>query len=344
MVDNKKEETANETHIINRVLVLGNGFDLAVGRRTTYKDFYDSKYCPKNYPAPLINYLNGKWGDNLENVRWLDLETALQEYAENPSKEDYYNKAEESAITTFFNGNMPQNMYLYNQIIGILDKENRLPSKEDREFYKLYFGKSKERREEDALKKIEQGLSDYLLSEGENKYWKQDTKAIELLKEYLKDDYSSIYSFNYTHVENLVSSENEKINVYDAKFHYMHGSLSCGHVIIGAKDGKYGDYDFIQKSFDEEYKSSTLLDDMKKADEVVIYGHSLGDCDSQYFKRFFNDLVSEQRERNKKKKKITIYTYDKNSEIQIKKNLNMLTDYRLSWLYSSCDVEIIKSK
>lgn len=291
----------------------------------------------------MIKYLNEKkWENGLENVRWLDLETALQEYAEKPSKDDYYSKKEESAVSAYFNGSY--DIYGYTDILTRLRGINRLPSKEDRKFYDEYFGKSKERREEDALKKIEQGLSDYLSSEGENKYWEQDKNAIELLKEYLKDDYSSIYSFNYTHIEDLVSSENEKINVYDAKFHYMHGSLSFGHVIIGAKDGEYGDYDFIQKSFDDEYKSSTLLNDMKEAEEVVIYGHSLGDCDSQYFKRFFNDLVSEQQERNQKKKKITIYTYDKNSEIQIKKNLNKLTDYRLSWLYSSCDVVIKKAK
>ena len=36
------------------VLVLGNGFDLDIGLRTSYKDFWESDYCPKSYPAPLI--------------------------------------------------------------------------------------------------------------------------------------------------------------------------------------------------------------------------------------------------------------------------------------------------
>lgn len=41
-------------------LVIGNGFDVALGRKTRYSDFYDSKYCPKKFPAPLIAELN-KW-------------------------------------------------------------------------------------------------------------------------------------------------------------------------------------------------------------------------------------------------------------------------------------------
>ena len=39
--------------IKRRVLIIGNGFDLDLGRKTTYKDFYNSEYCPKKYPAPL---------------------------------------------------------------------------------------------------------------------------------------------------------------------------------------------------------------------------------------------------------------------------------------------------
>ena len=44
-----------------KVLILGNGFDLDLGRKTLYKDFYESDYCPKDYPAPLIHHLNKKW-------------------------------------------------------------------------------------------------------------------------------------------------------------------------------------------------------------------------------------------------------------------------------------------
>ena len=55
-----------------KILILGNGFDLDLGRKTLYKDFYESEFCPKDYPAPLIKHLNEKWTDNLESVKWYD--------------------------------------------------------------------------------------------------------------------------------------------------------------------------------------------------------------------------------------------------------------------------------
>lgn len=76
------------------VLILGNGFDLDLGLKTTYKDFWESDDCPKDYPAPLIRHLNDVWGDNLESVRWYDLENQLYEYALHGDKTDVVSEAE----------------------------------------------------------------------------------------------------------------------------------------------------------------------------------------------------------------------------------------------------------
>ena len=62
------------------VVILGNGFDLDFGLKTSYKDFWESEFCPKDYPAPLINHLNQRWRDNLEAVKWYDLENELLNY------------------------------------------------------------------------------------------------------------------------------------------------------------------------------------------------------------------------------------------------------------------------
>ncbi len=63
-----------------RVLIIGNGFDLCLGRKTSYKDFCQSEFCPKDYPSPLIKHLNDKWNDNLDAVKWYDLENELSYY------------------------------------------------------------------------------------------------------------------------------------------------------------------------------------------------------------------------------------------------------------------------
>ena len=62
------------------VLILGNGFDLDLGLKTSYKDFWESEFCPKDYPAPLIHHLNQRWPDNLDAVKWYDLENELLNY------------------------------------------------------------------------------------------------------------------------------------------------------------------------------------------------------------------------------------------------------------------------
>ena len=62
------------------VVILGNGFDLDLGLKTSYKDFWESEFCPKDYPAPLINHLNQRWPGNLEAVKWYDLENELLNY------------------------------------------------------------------------------------------------------------------------------------------------------------------------------------------------------------------------------------------------------------------------
>ena len=44
-----------------KILIPGNGFNLDLGRETSYKNFYESGCCPKDYPAPIIKHLNEKW-------------------------------------------------------------------------------------------------------------------------------------------------------------------------------------------------------------------------------------------------------------------------------------------
>lgn len=73
----------------NIVFVIGNGFDLNLGRKTSYKDFWNTEYCPKKYPSPLIHHLNSSWSDNLDAVKWYDLENELLEYFRYTTKPEY---------------------------------------------------------------------------------------------------------------------------------------------------------------------------------------------------------------------------------------------------------------
>ena len=67
----------------NRLLILGNGFDLSLGRETRYSDFAKSRFWPENLKSELFSYLEEK--ANLE--RWFDLESELARYIQTVRKE-----------------------------------------------------------------------------------------------------------------------------------------------------------------------------------------------------------------------------------------------------------------
>lgn len=62
---------------MSNVFIIGNGFDLDIGLKSKFDDFYDSDYWPfhgKN--TPLAKFLEL----NCAIERWIDLEEALAEY------------------------------------------------------------------------------------------------------------------------------------------------------------------------------------------------------------------------------------------------------------------------
>lgn len=57
----------------NRLLIIGNGFDLDLGRKTRYSDFAKSEFWLKNLDSQLYGYLNKK--SQIE--RWFNLDGEL---------------------------------------------------------------------------------------------------------------------------------------------------------------------------------------------------------------------------------------------------------------------------
>lgn len=62
----------------NKVLVLGNGFDLDLGWNTRFLDFAKSEFCPKNsYIGSIIEFLNR----HKNYTNWFDIEDLIGLYA-----------------------------------------------------------------------------------------------------------------------------------------------------------------------------------------------------------------------------------------------------------------------
>ena len=333
----------NQEHEPRRiVLILGNGFDLDLGLKTSYKDFWESVFCPKDYPAPLIRHLNKRWEGDLNAVRWYDLENELSAYAIygdktdviSDAERDYLNKNTDCELTNAYNYLGVPAIFSSLQEKGIIEirglaKRAVVPYREELMHSVVW-------RDREALKLIKERLCNYLSFISRKAAINSNSIALNVL---FIGNYArevgvalSIYTFNFTRLA----------EGYGNDVHYVHGNCKNGRIIIGTRDSSELDknYDFLQKSFDPHFNPPALVSALSIASDVIIFGHSIGENDSQYFKAFFKQQVDSVYNRNKS---ITIFTRDDDSEMDIKRSLQKMTDYKLSTLYSQNNVEIIKT-
>jgi len=331
------------------VLVLGNGFDLDLGLKTSYKDFWESEYCPKEYPAPLIHHLNQCWPGNLDAVKWYDLENELLNYYSsipNPkAPKDIITEEERRFLEVFEAYKIGYGLYrdqgdiiqsLYDK--RIILQTNNLLCPFDAPYQKDCLRTPRE-RDESALKLIKEGLCKYLRSI-DKPVPKSHTVAFQLLQAMTKavdaGGVIEVFTFNYTRVP-----LNDK-DVAVIPVHYMHGSCEDGLIIVGTRDDTemVPEYDFLQKVMDEAFTPPDIVSSLRDADEVIIFGHSLGENDRQYFAPFF---LRQADENNTTRKDITIFTRDSKSKVEIKRALQKMTNGKLSALYSINQPVIIRT-
>lgn len=331
------------------VLILGNGFDIDLGLQTSYKKFWESDFCPKDYPAPLIKYLNQCWPENLDAVKWYDLENELLNYflsrKDNPDYPDVVDQYEVQFLSIvkpelwhfgIYSKYIEQAKSLFKK--GYITFDNS-PLQNMRIPYHNDMLESSIWRDKQAIRLIKDGLRYYLdtLVRPEKFTSSIAYQVLAFLdEEAMKGDFVSIYSFNYTPL--LVMSRTPDA----AKVFYVHGSCKEGRIIVGTRDEQLlnEDYDFLQKSFDPAYNPPPLVEDLKNADEVVFFGHSIGENDRQYFKAFFKQQTEYLHQR---RIDITIFTRDDSSETQVRRALQKMTDWNLSTLFGQNNLQIIKT-
>ena len=331
------------------VVILGNGFDLDLGLETNYENFWKSDFCPRLYPAPIIYHLNQRWPENRQAVKWYDLENELLNYYNSipdPKKgHDIITDEERTLLEKFsaygyacgwFNDKIDLIQSLINK--GVLEYDGNLLGrvhdglKEDGLQSPIW-------RDRKALDRIKKGLCDYLKSI-ENHIPENVSSAFHLLLALRKTveagDSVEIFTFNYTQVQM------HGCPINDIPVHYMHGCCKDGNIIIGTRDEMKmeKEYDFLQKAMDDSYSPPDIVTALKKADEVIFFGHSLGENDRQYFAPFFLRQADYDKP---ERKDITIFTFDDKSKVEIKRALQKMTDGKLSSLYSINQPVIIRT-
>lgn len=248
-----------------KLLIIGNGFDLDLGLRTTYWDFAKSRLwpcCTQTEIYSLYDFLEKE----KKTQKWIDLEVSLRKYAREPA---YESKA-------LYDAKIVKSMY--DKLVG--------------------------------------NMMEYLNEEFRNAALVEDSMAVKVLRGVIANGfYDSVYTFNYTSLSDIANRLG--LNTPPKTIH-IHGALKNKTAILGFDEDVevHDKLKFMYKAFNPSYLSNTLIHDLSTAEEVVIFGHSLGDIDYMYFKDFFTSLVMDSKNRCNRRK-VTIFTCDYDSRMEI---------------------------
>ena len=270
------------------ILILGNGFDLCSGLKSSFASFAHSDFWPLNdsYPSnSLPCHLNKK----RDLATWFDLEQELFYYA-----------------------------HAYNSQVSSDNIEI------DRK----------------AFKAVHKALSDYLNYQMEHfiPRLRIPQKVINFFQE-LPGSMKSIYTFNYTSPSKLLKKMGVEIKV---PIKYVHGSLENDNIIIGVGDNNELDprCNYLYKAMSNHYSSSGIVSELDEADDVFIFGHSMGMNDYDYFNNFFLKACN-PRNSIQPNLRITIFTKSEDDQLTLKTRIRDLSDKKLQRLINMCQFNII---
>ena len=297
------------------VMIIGNGFDMDLGLRTSYWAFAESTYWPfkdnfirmPDYSEPIYSKLAEEL--NKEKKRWCVFEEALRQYGMR-IYEEYGNKYPDAKIDEY------------------VLKAFRL-----------------------ALKSYLKSVENNYFANSELIAKSHNTAAAIVIKEMI-DVEASIYSFNYTDTEKLVyysttpiptKDDFEKWASENRNIFQVHGTLYSNNIVLGVEEDCMipDNLFFLKKVAQHDFRETNLLSDLQDADKVVFFGHSLGNIDAYYFQNFF-EMLSDQITQTKKE--ILFYTYDEKSIQQLKLNIEKMTRGKLLQFTNNNYVEFVMTK
>ena len=258
------------------ILVIGNGFDLALGLPTSYSDFLKSNQFAKLLEQK--NHIAAHLRDKLEIQRWVDIE---QEFPVLSNKNTH-------RTSDFF--------MEYKQLCG--------------------------------------SLADYV---NELDYTKLDKSSdpSQIVEGLIKDGGLCILNFNYTNTIGLLFPEHES----NFEHIHVHGKAEKQQIVFGVEDKAKIDSDhvFLRKAVSPGlYTDWTVAEYMKTAEKTVnIYGHSLGQTDTNQFYSFFGP--GEHGD----KSIINIYYHTESSYFEKFKEIERLTSQNLQRFQTQHELNMI---
>lgn len=301
----------------NFLLVIGNGFDLELGLDTSYKSFVKSKIYDE-YSERLMQDPEFKQKDSYDLL--YDLDFPIFNYFTEILK-----------IQNWIDLEMEIGRIASRKIKKISRKENKYYDvlAESTDFMMKSFN---------ALREC---LNEYIVNleiPG-----KKPNYASELLRIIGSENRENvqIINFNYTNLNDITGID-VKVPV-----HHIHGNVTKDNetnLILGVQDDIEVDksYSYVIKSHSPYYHSSRIIDLLENADEVIFFGHSLGETDYPYFSDFFQSQC--KRTAPEQRKKIRIFTFDEKSRLDILHQLRIMNNKQTRMFFENADFALYRTK
>lgn len=250
------------------LLVLGNGFDLDLGLKTSYADFINSDFLVGCENNSLINEIKEKY----KEANWIDIELFLRDYAfkHQDGGEEHQSGDEEQIREEFDELRERLNFYMHSGKFPIYN------------------------RDVSGVYHYDKNL--------------KSTAAKVLLHVLSKDNATNIYTFNYTDMTDVIESLKRDSNSRfetpsDNQITYVHGketgNIENGdiRIVLGFDDTpEIKGFSFMKKPFNKHYKEG-ITNALKEAEYIIFFGLGYGICDSPYFEKFFSDMQSNNSKR-----------------------------------------------
>ena len=296
----------------DNILVIGNGFDIAHGRKTKYSDFlewicYPSNDLVNNHPDLLVSnkfpfYKNSSimtyiisCYDNKSRINsWIDLELELKVFVKNVDDLlDGLNRIEYTSLNSAFlvrtRSVKISDAFLVSQLVSIFDPEP--PDVKIKKIFVDTWRKIDKQKVYETLKdeliQLRQMLEFYLIS----------VEPLLCGKIELKDEISSInpgyvISFNYT------DTIQKYYGVKDNDICYVHGKINENNIVLGYDDSDGNTTDLCFKKYYQRLIYNTGNIDFKRLyhlnsyggrenNTIYFFGHSLDVSDKDLLVKLF---------------------------------------------------------
>lgn len=270
--------------------IIGNGFDVNLGIKSTYGDFYQyyvglpavgNQYI-MNVRQQMTNYITNNTNKEVKDIDWSDLEKALGDYSINIPADEFK--------TVFFD--------IETNLMAYLTRQADLLEINDKMKQKI--------------------MKDFCWPDINDNFKPGPINSIRNHKTYYRNgsEMISIINFNYTStLERLLDYKGGRVSigtnsvgmsVYIENIIHIHRSLADGDIILGVNDvnqianQSYLDraeiLDCLVKPQVNENQEDGINDEVRNvihsSDIIVIFGSSLGETDSMWWTEIGERLLN----------------------------------------------------